>query len=209
VTKSVLYNTSGDFGIDAHAMIGPFMVQAGIMQGISAGTSDINEKKDPYLMTRLNFGGTHYFSGSVSGLVYWGNDTAKVGTKLIDWFRYGFAGNMKYKLLDIYGAIIWDKVSGLAASDSVLFDDTAMGFTVEADVLLTDYHLVSLRYDHMEAGGFSTEKADGKVLTLQLRKYLRDNFALFLRDSLNVGHLSANPLQNFRNLIAAGIDFDF
>ncbi len=209
VTKSVLYNTPGDFGIDTHTMIGPFMIQAGIMQGISAGTSDVNEKKDPYLMTRMNFGGTNYFSGSVSGLVYWGNDTAKVGTELIDWLRYGFAGNVKYKLLDIYGAIIWDKISGLAASDAAQFDDTAMGLTLEADLLLTDQHLVSLRYDHMEAGGFNIQKANGRVLTLQVRKYLRDNFALFLRDSVNVGSVSDNPLQNFRNLVAAGIDFDF
>lgn len=209
VSQAVLYNTSGDFGIDAHAMIGNVMIQVGLMQGIVAGTSDINEKKDPYLMTRLNFGGSNYFSGSVSGLVYWGNDTAKVGDQLIDWFRYGFSGNVKYKLLDIYGAVIWDKISGLPESTAAAFDDTAMGLTIEGDLLITDQHLVSLRYDHMEAGGFSNQKADGKVLTVQVRKYLRDNFALFLRDSVNVGSVSDHPLQNFRNLVAAGIDFDF
>lgn len=212
VSKSVLYNTSGDFGIDAHAMIGNIMIQAGLMQGISSGTSgtsDINEKKDPYLTTRLNFGGSNYFSGSVAGLVYWGNDTAKVGDQLIDWFRYGFAGNVKYKLLDIYGAVIWDKINGLPESTAAAFDDTAMGLTIEGDLLITDQHLISLRYDHMAAGGFNSQKADGKVLTVQVRKYLRDNFALFLRDSVNVGTVSENPLQNFRNLVAAGIDFDF
>ncbi|MFQ5589100.1 MAG: hypothetical protein ACE5F7_09695 [Nitrospiria bacterium] len=208
VSKAVLYNTTGGFGIDAHAMLGNLMIQAGLMQGILTGASDINEKKDPYLMTRLNFGGSHYFSGSVSALAYWGNETAKVGGQFIDWFRYGLAGNVKYKLLDIYGALIWDEISGLSKT-ATPFDDTAFGLTLEGDLIITDTHLISLRYDHMETGGFVTEKADGRVLTVQIRQYMRDNFALFLRNSVNVGRVSENPLQNFRNLIAAGIDFDF
>ncbi|MFQ5597603.1 MAG: hypothetical protein ACE5GK_06075 [Nitrospiria bacterium] len=209
VTKEVLYNTAGDFGIDTHAMIGRFMFQAGIMQGIEAGTSDVNEKKDPYLMTRVNFGGAKYFSGSASALIHWGNDTARVGKDLIDWVRYGFAGNVKYKLLDLYGAVIWDQISGLPTATAGTFDDTAFGLTIEGDFIMTDRRLISLRYDQMEAGGFRSRKAGGKVLTLQLRNYIRDNFALFLRDSVNVGRVSDNPLQNFRNLIALGIDFDF
>ncbi len=209
VTRSVLYNSAGDFGLDVHAMMGRFMFQAGLMQGIEAGTTDINEKKDPYLMARMNFGGTNYFSGSVSGLVNWGNDTAMVGNQLIDWFRYGFAGNVKYELLDIYGAIIWDELSGLPSSIAENFDDSAMGLTIEGDLIITDQHLLSLRYDQMEAGGFLSQKADGKTLTLQVRKYYRDNFALYFRDTVNVGTVSDNPLQNFRHLIAMGIDFDF
>lgn len=210
VTKSVLYNTSGGVGLDVHAMInGRYLLQAGIMQGIEAGTSDVNEKKDPYLMARMNFGGTHYFSGSVSGLVNWGNDTAMLENQLIDWFRYGFAGNVKYKLLDIYGAIIWDELSGLPASVAGNFDDTAMGLTIEGDLLITDQYLLSIRYDQMESGGDISDKADGKMLTFQIRKYHRDNFALFLRDTVNVGTVSDNPLQNFRNLIAIGVDLDF
>lgn len=210
VTRPVLYNSAGDFGLDIHAMIsGEYMIQAGVMQGIEAGTSDINEKKDPYVMVRMNFGGTHYFSGSVSGLANWGNDTAMFDQHLINWFRYGFAGNLKYKLLDIYGAIIWDQLSDLPSSTAATFDETAMGFTIEGDLLITDQHLISLRYDDMAAGGWINEKADGKVLTFQLRKYYRDNFALYIRNSVNVGRVSENPLQNFRNLIAIGIDLDF
>jgi len=209
VTRSVLYNTSGDFGLDVHAMAGQFMFQAGVMQGIEAGTSDVNEKKDSYLMTRMNFGGTNYFSGSVSGLANWGNDTAMLNGQLIDWFRYGIAANVKYKLLDIYGALIWDELSGLPANTASTFDKTAIGLTIEGDLLITDQHLISVRYDHMSAGGFIDQKADGKVLTFQLRKYYRDNFALFIRDSVNIGNVSDNPIQNFRNLLAIGLDIDF
>ena len=84
-----------------------------------------------------------------------------------------------------------------------------MGLTVESDLLITDQHLLSLRYDQMQSGGFANQKADSKVLTLQARKYYRDNFALFLRNTVNLGKVSDNPLQNFRNLVALGIDFDF
>lgn len=209
VTKEILYNTAGDFGLDVHAMVGMFMFQAGVMQGISSGTTDVNEKKDPYLMARVNFGDEKYFSGSFSGLVNWGNDTAKVGNDLIDWFRYGFAGNVKYKLLDIYGAFIWDTIHGLPGGIGDTFDDTAFGMTLEGDYLLTDKLLLSLRYDQMAAGGFVSQKADGKVVTVQSRCYVRDNFSLFLRDSYNVENVSSNALQNFRNLVVLGVDFDF
>lgn len=209
VTKGVLYNTPGDFGIDVHAMLGRFMLQTGVMQGIDAGSADINEKKDPYVMTRVNFGSRNYFSGSASALAYWGNDTAKVGNDLVDWFRTGVSGNIKYKLLDLYGALIWDKISGLPAATASVFDETAFGMTLESDFILTDRYLLSLRYDRMDAGGFANQKADGEVLTLQLRKYFRDNYAVYLRDSVNIGRVSTNPLQNFRNLIALGVDLDF
>jgi hypothetical protein len=209
VTRQVLYNTEGDFGLDLHAMLGQFLIQAGAMQGLDAGAADANPKKDPYLMLRMNFGGERYHSGSLSGLVYWGNDTAGVDNELVDWLRYGLSWNIKYRYLDLYGAVIWDKLSDLPAGTADTFDDTAWGLTAEGDYLATDRLLLSLRYDQMNAGGLSAEKADGKVLSLQGRLYLRDNLALYLRDSYNIEDVSDNPLQNFRNLIALGVDLDF
>jgi len=197
VTKSVLYNTTGDFGVDIHAMVEGVMFQAGIMQGLSSGTTDVNQKKDPYFMTRVNFGSDRFMSGSLSGLVYWGNDTARVprtaglpDTILVDWLRYGFAGNVKYKYLDIYGAFIWDDIQDLPGTTLSFFDDQAFGLTIEADYLASDQLLLSGRYDHLDAGGFTTQKANSKVLTLQGRWYVRDNFSLYLRDSINVEGVS-------------------
>lgn len=216
VTKEVLYNTTGDFGIDVHGMVGSFMLQAGVMQGLSTGATDANQEKDPYFMGRMNFGGEKYISGSLSGLVYWGSSTGRVSrtdgspdTVPTDWLRYGFSGNIKYKFLDLYGAFIWDKIRHLPAETLATFDDTAFGFTIEGDYLASDKLMLSARYDQLDAGGFTSQKADGKVLTLQARYYVRDNFSLYLRDSHNLEKVSSNPLQNFRNLVALGVDFDF
>jgi hypothetical protein len=209
VTKEVLYSTRGDFGFDLHAMINNVMVQAGLMQGLLSRTSDVNQKKDPYVMVRLNFGQEAYLSGNLSALGYWGNDTAMVDSSLVNWFRYGIAGNLKVRYFDFYGAIIWDTIYHLPFAISSPFDRTAYGLTVEGDYLVTDQLLVSARYDQLNGGGFITQKANGKVLSLQARLYVRDNFSLHLRDSINIGKESSNALQNFQNLIAMGIDFDF
>lgn len=215
VTKEVLYNTTGDFGLDLHVMVGRFLFQTGVMQGLKSGAADVNSKKDPYFMTRLNFGGEEYFSGSLSGLIYWGNDTGRIArregsteTVLVDWLRYGFAANVKYRLFDLYAAFIWDRLQGLPAETRAALDEEAFGFTVEGDTLASDSLLLSVRYDQLHAGGFFSQKADGRVVTLQARHYLRDNFAFYVRGSRNLKEHDENPLQNFRNLIALGVDFD-
>ncbi len=214
VTKEALYNTTGDFGLDLHVMFGRFLFQAGVMQGLKSGTADVNQKKDPYLMTRMNFGEERYLSGSLSGLVYWGNDTGRIArregaieTVLVDWLRYGFSANVKYRLLDLYGAFIWDRLQGLPAESRAALDEGAFGFTVEGDYLASDALLLSVRYDQLHAGGFLSQRADGRVVTLQARHYLRDNFAFYVRGSRNLRERDENPLQNFRNLIALGVDF--
>lgn len=214
VTKEALYNTTGDFGLDLHVMFGRFLLQAGVMQGLKSGTADVNQKKDPYFMTRVNFGEEKYLSGSLSGLVYWGNDTGRIArregsaeTVLVDWLRYGFSANVKYRLLDLYGAFIWDRLQGLLPESRAALDEEAFGFTVEGDCLVSDALLFSVRYDQLHAGGFLSQRADGRVVTLQARHYLRDNFAFYVRGSRNLRERDENPLQNFRNLIALGVDF--
>ena len=211
VTQPVLYNTTGDLGVDLHAMIGSVMIQAGLMQGLGAGPTDSDQKKDPYLMGRVNFGGTDDLSGSLSGLVYRGFDTARVptgadGTASVDWLRYGISGNIRRRFLDLYGAFIWDALKGVPRTAG--FEDSASGLTVEGDYLATDRMLLSLRYDHLNSGGVAVQKVDGRVITAQTRYYMRDNFSFYLRDSYNVDSASYNGLRNFKNLIAFGLDFD-
>ncbi|HIE65039.1 MAG: hypothetical protein ABGX83_09135 [Nitrospira sp.] len=208
VTENVFYNGEG-FGIDLHAMVGNFILQAGMLQGVGGESRDINMKKDPYLMGRFNFGGSEYLSGSVSVLANWGNDTAMVNKDLVDWFRYGFAGNIKYKHLDLYGAIIWDKIRNLPMATLTSFDEDAYGITVEADYLATDKLLLMVRYDQLSSGGFINQKEDGMVVSFQARYYIRDNLGIFLRDSYNINGVSANPLNSFRNALTLGVDFDW
>ncbi len=214
VTRPVLYNTTGDLGIDAHFTIGPLLLQAGVLRGLESGATDSSQKKDPYFMGRVNFGGARYLSGSLSGLLYRGNDTVRVPTGAgpsppVDWVRYGVAGNVRYRLFDLYAAFIRDTLSGLPDNVATTFDETASGFTIEGDYLATDQTLFSFRYDQLHGGGQIQDKANGKVITAQARYYLRDNLAFYLRDSYNVGKTSENPLQNFGNLVALGLDFDF
>ncbi len=216
VTKEALYNTKGDYGMDIHGMMGPFLYQAGVMQGLKSGFSDVNKNKDVYFVGRYNFGDERFFSGSLSGLIYWGNDTGSVSStpaatdiNLIDWLRYGFAGNIKYKLFDLYGAFIWDNIDDIPQSAASDFDDKAFGFTVELDYLASDKLLLSARYDQLNAGGFITEKEDGKVISLQAKYFFRDNFSLFLRDSFNLKDESSNPLNSYRNMALLGVDLDF
>ncbi len=214
VSQPVLYNTTGSPGIDLHAMIGNVIIQAGIMEGVNANPSNENKKKDFYLMGRIDFGGASYISGSLSSFGYFGHDTAQVPaagkwTSLVDWRRIGFGGNLKYRFLDLYGAYVEDTIQNLPETLSDPFDNKASGLTIEGDYLTTDRLLLSLRLDHLHAGGLITEKQDGSVVTLQSRYYLRDNFSFYLRDSVNTESVSDNPIRNFKHIIASGLNFDF
>ncbi len=208
VTGEALYNGEGR-GVDLHALVGDFILQVGMMQGMSEESRDVNIKKDPYLMGRYNFGWDTYISGSVSAMINWGIDTAMVDNHLVDWLRYGFAGNIKLSHLDLYGAFIWDEVQDLPASTKGLFEEKAFGMTIEADYLAFDKVMLMARYDALNAGGFLNQKADGRVISLQARYYLRDNLGLYIRDSFNLSGISDNPLQGFKNLIFIGVDYDW
>ncbi len=214
VTRPVLYNTTGSPGIDFHAMVGEALLQAGIMEGNNAGSSDENNKKDFYLMGRMNFGGASYLSGSLSGFGYFGYDTARVPitpttSALVDWRRMGVGGNIKYRFLDIYGAYVMDTLQNLPGNVLSDFDNRADGFTLEGDYLTTDRLLLSLRLDHLRAGGTS-KRQDGLLVTLQSRYYLRDNFSFYLRNTINTKSVvTENEIRNFKNLIASGLNFDF
>ena len=205
VSRPVLYNTTGSQGIDLHAMVGNAIIQGGMMEGNNANPSNENNKKDFYLMGRMNFGGASYISGSLSSFGYFGYDTARVPitagqSALVDWRRIGVGGNIKYRFLDLYGTYITDTLQNLPDTISSDFDKNAAGVTLEADYLATDRNLVSLRYDNLHAGGTS-DKQDESVFTLQIRYYLRDNFSFYLRNSINT--------ESVKNAIASGLFFDF
>jgi len=203
VSRPVLYNTTGSSGIDLHAMVGNAIIQTGIMEGNNTNPSNENNKKDFYLMGRMNFGGASYISGSLSSFGYFGNDTARVpvtgGSSLVNWRRIGIGGNLKYRFLDIYGAYVEDTLKNVPISSN--FDNKASGLTLEGDYLTTDRLLLSLRFDHLRAGGLISEKQDGSVFTLQSRYYLRDNFSFYLRHSINN--------ESVNNVVASGLNFDF
>lgn len=209
-----LFNSPGEMGIDIHGRpFGDwFLYQVGILNGANEPFGDSNNPKDWYVMARLDHAQSDLFSANLSGFAYFGNNNAKVISGAdVSWNRYGVAGNVRYKMFDIYGAYVIDRVTGLPPALAGNFDSTATGATVEADMLVTDRLLLSLRYDHLDAGGILAMRKSNSLLAVQAKYYLRSNIALFLRDDFNLrkaeGGTSAP--RNFRNAFLVGADIAF
>jgi hypothetical protein len=61
--------------------------------------------------------------------------------------RYGLAANARWKALDVYGAMIWDRVYNLPGQLKNEFDRTAAGLSVQVDYLALDSVMLSTRFD--------------------------------------------------------------
>jgi len=210
-----LYNAVAEMGVDIHGRpFGEhFLYQVGILNGANEPFGDSNNPKDWYVMARLDHSAFDFLSASLSGFAYFGNNNAKVATNTADvnWNRYGIAGTVRYQMVDIYGAFTIDCIQNLPSSLEPSFDATATGGTFAADVLLTDRLLMSVRYDHLDAGGLLSERKGYSIVGIQVKYYLRSNISLYIRDDVNTrqpeGGLSAG--RNFRNAFLIGGDFVF
>jgi hypothetical protein len=212
VTDQVMYNTRGQPGADLHAMLlnNLFLGQIGFLAE--------NEGFDPYAVWRLDLGETGGATFNVSALVNWGFGVARApdadeperpGARL-DRLRYGLAANARWRGLDVYGAVIWDRLVGVPGALGHDFDRDAAGLTLEVDYLVVDELMVSTRFDQLWAGGLKDARRDGSVLTAQLRYYPWPNIAFFVRDSVNLRRfVEDNPLRSWRNQVFVGIDWDF
>ncbi len=82
---------------------------------------------------------------------------------------------------------------------------------MEADVLVTDRLLLSLRVDHLDAGGALSSKKGNTLLGMQAKYYLRPNIAIYVRDDFNLldSEGGASPPRKFRNAFFIGADLDF
>lgn len=218
VTDQVLYNTPGRPGADFHTMFlhsqfpGQFVLgQVGFMQE--------NEGFNTYLMGRLDLGQRDRFTFNVSALVNWGFGIAQApdpddhdhpSDRSLDRVRYGIAANARWKALDVYGALIWDRVMNLPGELKGEFDRTAAGLSVQVDYLALESVMLSTRFDQLWVGGLKDEKRDGTVLSFQVRYYPWPNISFFARDSVNMrAFVEENPLRSWRNQFFAGIDWDF
>jgi hypothetical protein len=99
-----------------------------------------NEGFDTYGVLRLDLGERGGFTFNVSGLVNWGfgvvrapdpADTARPGDTRLDRLRYGLAANARWKGVDVYGAVIWDRVFNVPGALRQDFDRTAAGLTLD------------------------------------------------------------------------------
>src|SRR5712692_10672836 len=111
VTDQVMYNVPGAPGADFHAMINDVLVaQTGFLRE--------NEGFNTYGALRFDLLDRRELTFNVSALVNWGfgvvrapdpDDRARPGDTRPDRLRYGIAANVRWKQLDVYGALIWDR----------------------------------------------------------------------------------------------------
>ena len=212
VTDQVMYNTSGAPGADFHAMFNDVVLgQIGFLRE--------NEGFNTYAAARFDLLDRGELTFNVSALVNWGfgvvrapdlEDPDQPGGKRLDRLRYGIAANVRWTQLDVYGALIWDRLYGLPGELRGSFDRTATGLTIQADYLVHEKVMLSSRFDQLWAGGLKDEKRDGSVLSVQAKFYPWQNIAFFVRDSVNLrSFVEDSPLRNWRNQLFIGIDWDF
>ena len=210
-----LYNAVAEIGLDIHGRpFGEnFLYQVGILNGANEPFGDSNNPKDWYVMARMDHTSLDFLSASLSGFAYFGNNNAKVATNTADvnWNRYGIAGTVRYQMVDIYGAFTVDRIMNLPSSLEDTFDATATGATIEADALLTDRILLSVRFDHLDAGGLLSLRKGYSIVGMQVKYYLRSNISLYVRDDFNTRQSEggASAVRNFRNAFLIGGDFVF
>src|SRR5262245_49577003 len=211
VTDQVSYNTLGEPGADFHAMLGNNLIvgQTGVLRE--------NDGFTTYLMGRVNLGERDARAFNLSALVAYGIGTAATPDPLdrdrpdksVDRLRYGVAANTRLGRWDVYGALLWDQLVDVP-SRLRGFDRSAAGLTLEVDYLASETIVLSTRFDQLWAGGFEDQKADGSVLSFQLRYHPWPNVGFFVRDSVNLrSEQDENPLRNWRNQLIVGIDWDF
>jgi hypothetical protein len=212
VTDQVMYNTTGTPGADFHAMFNDVVLgEVGFLRE--------NEGFNTYAMLRYDILDRRELTFNVSALLNWGfgvvrgpnpDDHEAAGDKRLDRLRYGIAANARWKGLDVYGALIWDRIYGLPGELRGDFERTAMGLTLQADYLVHEQVLVSTRFDQLWAGGLKDEKLDGTVFTAQVKYYPWQNIAFFVRDSVNLRQFHEhNALRSYRNQVVVGVDWDF
>ncbi len=212
VTDQVMYNTSGAPGADFHAMFNDVVLgQIGFLRE--------NEGFNIYAAARFDLLDRGELTFNISALVNWGfgvvrapdpEDPRQPGGNRLDRLRYGIAANVRWKQLDVYGALIWDRLYGLPGALRGSFDRSATGLTIQADYLVHEKVILSSRFDQLWTGGLKDEKRDGSVLSLQAKFYPWQNIAFFVRDSVNLrSFVEDSPLRNWRNQLFLGIDWDF
>jgi hypothetical protein len=216
-TDLVMYNTQGAPGADFHAMLARSGLEEGLLTQV--GFLKENEGFNTYAVARVDVGDRRGLTMNASLLLNWGfgvvrapdaEDEEAPGDRRLDRLRYGLAANARWKRLDLYGAIVRDRVYGLPRELRGEFDRDATGLTVELDYLVIEELMLSTRFDQMWTGGLRDEKKDATVVSFQAKYYPWQNIAFFVRDSVNLRKFHEdNALRSWRNQLLVGIDWDF
>ena len=204
----------------------PLLYQIGVVQSDRANGEN---GFDYYGMLRWDLLGGSYRAASLSGFYYVSNDSVNLtlnpGTGPVpftdaDWTRWGRGARVNYKAFDVYAAWVNDRLDftlpagGLPSRSE--WDDTAWGFSLEADWLASQKWLLSARYDVMDAGGLLRLPTgargpveDAAWLALQGKYYVHPNVGLYARDHFNLRSSGVSPPRNLRNALLFGVDMAF
>ncbi len=204
---------------------GPLFYQVGVVQSDRA---DGENGFDYYGMLRwdviwryaaANVSSFYYFSGDSANLTL--NDgTGPVPFTEADWARWGIGARLNYKAWDLYGTWIHDELDfdlpTAGPPSRSEWDDTASGFTLQADWLASENWLLSARYDQMDAGGLvrlpngeGGPAQDSSWLALQGKYYLHPNVAVYVRHHVNLKSGEESPARNLRHALLLGLDMAF
>jgi len=184
---------------------------------------------DYYAMLRYDYVSGEYLAANLTAFYYNSPDSANLTLNMgkgpiqftdADWIRYGFGARVNYKTLDIFGALIFDRLdftlpgSGMPSKSG--WDDDAYGLSLEANWAATQKWMFSTRYDKMDAGGLvklpngkTGPVKDSSWITVQAKYYARPNIALFLRGHNNLESADDSPPRNLRTALLAGVDMAF
>ncbi len=215
-----LFNAPSEVGIDVHGRpFGDwFLYQFGVLNGANEDFGDSNNPKDWFVMAKFSYARSNLFSADLSGFGYFGSNNAKIDSDMnpatfnpdVSWSRYGVGARITYRMLDLYGSYVIDRVTDLPPMVDPDFDSTATGASIELDALVTDRTLLSIRYDNLDMGGPRNNilRTGSSFLGLQAKYYLRTNIALYIRDDVNLREAEGGttPQRNLRNAFLVGAD---
>ncbi len=253
-----LYNAPTQTGISVHGRPGgdnsPLLYQVGMALNTKAdGTGD--QRTDVYAMLRFDFQAAGA-DAQVSGFWYNAPDAARstllmggsvqYADRATDIMRVGIGARAQWETVDVYFAYTQDSVDnptwndlggGMTAMANMSeWEDTATGFSLEADWRFDPNWMLGVRYDQMDAGGLKRLPA-GVVTTVNdeinatvqmispiLKYYPSPNIALYTRAHINVSSSSTlpdtsgavagfdgqeHPASNLENVVALGVDMAF
>jgi len=208
-----------------------FLYQVGIVDGTRA-TGE--RGYDYYAMLRYDYVRGEYWAANLSAFYYRSPESANLTSMgsmggasdmgsmggassavdnqiaLADMTRYGIGARVNYKTLDIYGALIFDKLDyTLPAMSASAWDNDASGLSLEANWAATQKWMFSTRYDKMDAGGLVAMAKNSSWLTVQAKYYTSPNIAFYLRGHNNLESADDSPVRNLRNAVLAGVDMAF
>jgi len=257
-----LYNAPVQNGISVHGRPGgdgsPLLYQVGFALNDKAdGTRD--QRTDVYAMLRFDFQAAGA-DAQISGFWYNAPDAARATLVNImplmndpadnsiayavdptDITRVGIGARAQWETVDVYFAYTQDSIDtpvfmgGLATSQ---WEDTATGFSLEADWRFHPNWMFGVRYDQMNAGGLkrlpTVATATGSVndainaavqmISPILKYYPSPNIALYTRAHINMSSSSTlpdtngrvvgfsgqeHPASNLENVLAFGVDMAF